>query len=120
MAEQTRSATVMLEKALSNPQTLEDLRTDPAAALKKLEAQVIQGLPPPDDKTAARLWLIVVTSFAFVLLFCVVVLGIGVFAKHDAGVTYAVKGDTILTVFTTVVGFLAGLLAPSPISKKGE
>ena len=119
MAEQMRSATVLVEKALSSPQTIQDLQTDPVATLKKLEAQVVQGLPPPNDETAGRLWLIVVVSFALVLVFCAWVLGTGVTAKLEANATYAVKGDTILTVFTTVVGFLAGLLAPSPVSKKG-
>lgn len=120
MAEQLRSATIMMEKALASPQTIEDLRTDPVGTLKKLESQVIQGLPAPDPDTASRLWLIVVVSFALVLVFCAGVLGLGVTSKLEAGATYAVKGDTVLTVFTTVVGFLAGLLAPSPVSKKGS
>lgn len=119
MAEQMRSATVLMEKALSSPQTIQDLKDDPVTTLKRLEAQVVQGLPPPDGETASRLWLIVVVSFALVLLFSAWVLGTGVTSKMDAGATYAVKSDTILTVFTSVVGFLAGLLAPSPVSKKG-
>lgn len=119
MAKQIRSATVMLEKALSSPQILEDLKTDAVETLKKLESQVVQGLPAPGPDTASRLWLIVVVSFAVVLVFCAGVLGLGVTAKLETGATYAVKGDTILTVFTTVVGFLAGLLAPSPVSKDG-
>lgn len=117
MSEQMRSATVMMEKALSSPQTIEDLRADPVGTLKRLESQVIQGLPPPDPDTASRLWLIVVFSFALVVVFCAAVLGFGVTSKLEPDATYAVKGDTILTVFTTVVGFLAGLLAPSPVSK---
>ena len=119
MAEQMRSATVLMEKALSSPQNIEDLKSNPVETLRKLEAQVVQGLPSPDDKTSSRLWLIVVVAFALVLVFCAWVLGNGVTAKLEVGAAYAVKGDTILTVFTTVVGFLAGLLAPSPVSKKG-
>jgi hypothetical protein len=118
MPEQKRSATVMMEMALSSPQAIADLQTNPVETLKKLEAQVVQGFPRPDDKTASRLWLVVVVSFALVLVFCAWVLGTGVTAKLDAGATYAVKSDTVLTLFTTVVGFLAGLLAPSPVSKK--
>ena len=117
MAVQMRSATVMMEKALSNPETLADLKTDPEGTLRKLESQVIQGLPAPDPNTARYLWLIVVASFAFVLVFCAVILGLGVTEKLENGTKYAVEGGTILTVFTSVVGFMAGLLAPSPVSK---
>jgi hypothetical protein len=38
--------------------------------------------------------------------------------KLEKEALYATRGDTILTVFTTVVGFLAGLLSPSPVTKK--
>ena len=119
MAEQMRSATVLMEKALASPQTIQDLRTDPVGTLKMLEAQVVQGFPPPDEKTTSYLWLVVVVSFCLVFVFCAWVLGTGVTAKLEEGAIYAVKGDTVLTVFTTVVGFLAGLLTPSPVSKKG-
>ena len=119
MAEQMRSATVLMEKALASPETIQDLKTDPVETLKKLEKQVVQGLPPPDDQTASRLWLVIVCSFALVFVFSAWVLGTGVTTKLEANATYAVKSDTILTIFTTVVGFLAGLLAPSPLGKKG-
>lgn len=119
MPEQRLSATVMMEMALASPQTIKDLQTNTEETLRKLEAQVVERFPDPNDKTASRLWLIVVVSFALVLVFCAWVLGTGVTEKLDTGATYAVKSDTILTLFTTVVGFLAGLLAPSPVSKKG-
>ncbi len=45
-------------------------------------------------------------------------IGAGVSMKLDANSTYATRGDTLLTIFTTVVGFLAGLLLPSPVTKK--
>lgn len=119
MTEQIRSATVLMERALSSPETIQELKDDPVETLKKLERQVIQGFPPPDDRTASRLWLIVVCSFAGVFLFSAWVLGTGVTTELGTGKTYAVKSDTILTMFTTVVGFLAGLLAPSPIGRRG-
>jgi len=109
----------MMEKALASPEIIQALKSDPVDTLKKLEAEVVQGLPPPDVKTSSRLWLILVGSFALVLLYCAWVLGTGVTAKLEPSASYAVKGDTILTVFMTIVGFLAGLLAPSPVSKKG-
>ncbi len=45
------------------------------------------------------------------------VLGAGITHKLDSNADYASKSDTILTVFTTVVAFLAGLLSPSPVKK---
>jgi hypothetical protein len=63
------------------------------------------------------IWLVVVLTFSAVLLYSVFVLGTGVTQELKESVQYATRSDTMLTVVTTVVGFLAGLLAPSPISK---
>jgi hypothetical protein len=45
------------------------------------------------------------------------VLGSTVTSELKTGATYVTKGETILTVFTTVVAFLAGLLSPSPLKQ---
>jgi hypothetical protein len=45
------------------------------------------------------------------------VLGSTVTTEIKTGVSYVTKGETILTVFSTVVAFLAGLLSPSPLKK---
>ena len=113
-----RSVSVAVEAALADPQTLSDMKADPAAALKRLEAQTLQQLPPPDADTTSKIWLVVVSAFVLVMVGTALSLGIGVFTKLQADATYATRGDTMLTVFTTVVGFLAGLLSPSPVNKK--
>lgn len=79
--------------------------------------QLPRVLPTPDSTTNNAIWLIVVGAFAIVMVGAAFVLGAGVNIKHAAGADYATKSDTILTVFTTVVAFLAGLLSPSPVKK---
>ncbi|WP_431741503.1 hypothetical protein [Pseudomonas sp.] len=55
-------------------------------------------------------------SFTLVMLYCVWILGSGVnVANLAASLT---KSDTILTILMAVISFLAGLLSPSPVSKK--
>jgi hypothetical protein len=122
MVEQIRSAELLVRTALSDPQVLNSLKTKPEETLKKLESEVVQQLPriaPPDPPTLNRIWLLVVGAFALVMVFAAYILGVGVSAKLEQGAVYATKSDTILTVFTTVVGFLAGLLSPSPVAKSG-
>ena len=118
MTEQIRSATALVDKVLSDPKALQDLQNDPAGTLRKVEAQVTQQVPPPTSKVVDAIWLIIVISFGMALVYSVWILGQGVTAELKANVAYATKSDTILTVVTTIVGFLAGLLAPSPINKK--
>jgi hypothetical protein len=118
MAEQIRSATALVDKVLSDPKTVQDLQNDPSGTLRKVEAQVTQQIPPPTSKAVDAIWLIIVIAFGLALIYSVWVLGQGVTAELKANVDYATKSDTILTVVTTIIGFLAGLLAPSPVNKK--
>jgi len=62
-----------------------------------------------------RLYQTIVRAFSVVMVGSFIALAIGVF--WPAGTNNVVKPDTILTTFTTVVGFLAGLFAPSPFSR---
>ncbi len=59
------------------------------------------------------LWLVVIGAFSLVLFGSFVTLAVSVFVASPSGATSA---QMILTVFTGVVGFLAGLFAPSPVS----
>jgi len=68
----------------------------------------------PSQRTSNAVWLIVVSSFALVMIGAASVLGTSVFSAPSTGGT---KPDIILTVFTTVTAFLAGLFAPSPVAK---
>ncbi len=119
MAEQLRSATVLVDKALSDPKTIQDLKADPVGTLRALESKVTQELPPPGPGARNVIWITIVFAFALVLMYSVWILGVGVTSELKENVLYATKSDTMLTVVTTVVGFLAGLLSPSPVSKSG-
>jgi hypothetical protein len=57
------------------------------------------------------IWLIVVCAFVLVLVGAFVTLALSMFVK-----TTSAQTQTILTMFTSVAGFLAGLIAPSPVS----
>ena len=121
MTDQIRSADLLVKNALSNSQTLENLKCKPEQALEKLRKETVQmlprAIPDPTPKTTNTIWIIIVCSFAAVMLYSVFLLGSGVgtaLAKDTVDVT---KGETILTLFTTVIAFLAGLLAPSPMKK---
>lgn len=120
MADQIRSAELLVKNALASPQTLQALRDNPQQTLERLKDETVEQLPrlaAPDTRTNNAIWLIVVVSFALVMVGSAYVLGSGVSLKLDANTIYATKSDTILTVFTTVVAFLAGLLSPSPMKK---
>ena len=59
-----------------------------------------------------KVWKIVIWAFSIVLVGSFLTLAISVFVPPATGGT---SGQMILTVFTTVVGFLAGLFSPSPV-----
>ena len=66
----------------------------------------------PGQLASDRIWTIIVSSFSVVLVGAFLSLAataIGVAAKGGSG-------DTMLTVFTTAAGFLAGRLSPSPLT----
>ena len=119
MADQIRSADLLVKTALASPEILEALKTKPEETLKTLGKdamqQLPQPLPPPGRITNDIIWLIVVTSFTGVMLWSAYVLGANVLNEIKTGVQSVTKGEIILTLFSTVAAFLAGLLAPSPM-----
>ena len=120
---QIRSADLLVKSALASPQTMADLKAQPEETLKRLGAQAVSDLPrvgTPTPKATDKIWLLIVGSFAVVMIGAAAVLGIGVFSQVIDSSKQITKSDTILTVFTTVVGFLAGLLAPSPMGSKQD
>ena len=72
-------------------------------------------VPEPDQSTSNLVWLIIIGSFASVMVGSVLVLSLGLFFTS---VKEGTKPETILTIFTTTTAFLAGLFAPSPVAKK--
>lgn len=83
--------------------------------LKAAFREAVGKLLPPDETTSNKVWLIIIWAFTLVMIGSVFVL---CFSLFTAPVKDATKPETILTIFTTVTAFLAGLFAPSPVAKK--
>lgn len=69
-------------------------------------------VPPPGQRVTNVIWIMVVTAFALVLLGSTGSLFFSVLASSKT-----MGLQVLLTVFTTVVGFLAGLLSLSPLQR---
>ena len=120
MSEQIRSADLLVKSALSSPQTMDALREKPEETLKELAKEATSDLPrvlPPNGSTSNVLWLIIVGSFAIVMLGSAFTLVFSITTKAEANATYITNSETVVMLFTTAVAFLAGLLSPSPINK---
>jgi hypothetical protein len=68
----------------------------------------------PSRQITDMVWMIIVISFALILIGAFVTLALAVFAYGK------LSGDLLLTVFTTAAAFLGGLLVPSPIQAKSS
>lgn len=115
MNTQIRSADLMVKSVLSDPSKIEALRQDPEKAIKALAAEATRQLPEPTQPTTDWLWTIIVCSFSLVMIGSAFVLASTLTIEAKAGVTYITRAETIVTLFTTTVAFLAGLLSPSPV-----
>lgn len=91
---------------------LADAVSSQAPADRQRIIREIAGMPPPTPGARDRLWLIVVAAFALVLFGSFLALSVAVFTIGGKA-----SPELILTMFTTVVGFLAGLFAPSPVGQ---
>ena len=122
MSDQIRSADLALKNALASPQIMSDLKTNTEQTLKTLVKDTVEMLPraidDPNPLTTNTIWIIGVCSFSVVRLYSAYVLGSGVATPLVKEGIYVTRGETVLTLFTTVVAFLAGLLAPSPLKKQ--
>ena len=89
-----------------------------AAGLSQLEPKDKQavlnqaGIRSPGQKASDMLWLIVVLSFAIVLVGAFLSLAYGVLVLKKSAADAELQ--ILLTVFTSAVAFLAGLLTPGP------
>lgn len=94
----------------------------PEEKRKEYVSEIVSAIgtsPPiggPSEQIRDKLWMTVIVAFAFVLAGTFTTLALGVFIKAEGKVT----PELILTMFTSVVGFLAGLFVPSPIASKGR
>ncbi len=76
------------------------------------QQEVVQELTQPDGDTTNYLWLIVVSTCAIVVVGAFLTLAVSVFVGGKT------SPEIILTLFTSMVGFLAGLFTPTPVSHR--
>ena len=69
------------------------------------------GLPGPGQAVADKLWLMIVASFALVMIGSFMSMAIPVLTSTTS------PNQMLFTVFTTVAAFLIGIVTPSPISR---
>lgn len=112
-------------KSLFKGLKTEDIKTVVVEAAKQLPdkekeavARDIRGFPPPTPLTRTRLWMIVVSAFALVLVGTFISIAIAMFKTQTADTITLAKPELVLSMFTSVVGFLAGLFVPSPVANK--
>jgi hypothetical protein len=81
---------------------------------KKLRAALEPGPAggPLSQVVRDRLWTTVVGAFSTVLIGSFLTLAIGVYVPAQGKVT----PELVLSLFTSVVGFLAGVFVPSPVA----
>ena len=88
--------------------------TERAAAASEVQAEVYgTAIGGPGPQARDKLWLIVVAGFSTVLVGSFLALAVGVFVPASG----KVQPELILALFTSVVGFLAGLFVPSPAAQ---
>ncbi len=80
---------------------------------KSEQESLAATMPLPGDGTRDHLWKVVVQAFAIVLVGSFFTLALGVFLPQKGIVEPAI----VLSMFTSVVGFLAGLFVPSPATR---
>jgi hypothetical protein len=80
----------------------------------KEQKELLSAIGGPSASIRDQLWLIVVIAFGLVLVGSFLTLAVGVFYKEKT------SPELILTMFTSVVGFLAGLFVPSPIANRRD
>lgn len=74
------------------------------------EQSAQSGLFVPDQLATDKLWFMIIGAVVSVLILTALALITAAFLKGQT--------DLLVTVFTAAITFLAGLVAPSPISKK--
>lgn len=118
MATETTMEIAEQVKGYSKAQRMEVARELAAATPDDEKRELIRAasggvLDGPSTVTNDKLWLTIIGAFSGVLGLSALVLAIGMFTKTDG----SVKPELIFSLFTSVAGFLAGLLAPNPFKK---
>jgi hypothetical protein len=87
----------------------------PLSADQRLELARRIAFPDPGAKVRDVIWIMVIAAFSLVLVGSFATIAIAMFrgVPKDAAAT----PELVLSMFTSVIGFLAGLFVPSPIGR---
>lgn len=113
MTEKLRSVDLMVKTALASPEIIDELKADPVATLKRLQAQTLSAMPPRALESDKIIYRIVVGALSLTVL--IVVIGV-IILKFSTSGTFAVP-DILTALGSAAIGALAGLLAPSPVGR---
>jgi hypothetical protein len=83
---------------------------------QRLELAKKIAFPDPGEKVRDVIWLVVILAFSLVLVGSFLTIAIALFrgVPKDSGAT----PELVLSMFTSVVGFLAGLFVQSPVGHR--
>jgi hypothetical protein len=79
----------------------------PEQEQQELGQELTSPVPPPDQRTSRVLWIIAVVGLSVVLVGTFVTIALGMFLAPVQGAV--TRPELVLTMFTSVIGFLAGL-----------
>jgi hypothetical protein len=105
-----------LDSANRKDVVVDALKTMPPAERKA----VVRGLGDPDRATRNLIWKIVVWTFAAVLGLSFIATAIAMFTPQTANTSNLARPELVLSMFTSVVGFLAGIFVPSPVANSPQ
>ena len=110
-AEGRSSVANALVESLESPKRVQVLANQFLGLSSQDRAEVAQaiGLRDPSQVVSDKIWLLVVRSLSVVLVGAFAVLSVGMFWRVDG----IVKAELVFAVFTSVVGFLGGLVVPN-------
>ena len=106
MADGFRNAALSTDEKLS---ALREASTELPDDQKKALAQGLLAQIKPSQKTADILYLIIISALLVILLTAAGII-FGLFGK-------GANVDQVLGIFTTILSFILGLFAPSPVEK---
>lgn len=92
--------------------TLATFRSLSGPEKKEVATTVAGEFPPPGPRQRDAIWVIVIISFCLVMLGTVSALIACAFVELPKDSKFS--PELLVAVFTSVVGFLAGLLVPAP------
>ncbi|MFM9903020.1 MAG: hypothetical protein ACKVQJ_00445 [Pyrinomonadaceae bacterium] len=112
VTDQQKVAAASVDKLPDDKKTttlVEAAKSLPEAAKKEVLDAIRLGLPPPTPDTNNWIWKTIVGAFVFVFVATTASMIYGLLNNNQ------VAFDKFLIIFTSVVGYLAGLISPSPI-----